>query len=151
MRDLSQAKTELLSGGYTCVIRRGQAQFTSQARGVRPLVGWYAAGQDFSGFCAADKVVGKATAFLYVLLGVRSVYALVISRSALDTLKNAGIHAEYDTLVENIINRAGDGICPFEQAVLDIAQPQLAYRAIRAKMEQMNIPLEKSPGVRGCL
>ena len=29
---------------------------------------------DLRGFCAADKVIGKATAFLYVLMGVNSVY-----------------------------------------------------------------------------
>ncbi len=141
MTDFIKAKSALLSGGYTCVLCKGECIATSRFRGVRPLVSWYESRQDFRGYSAADKVVGKATAFLYVLLGVKAVYAGIISKSALAVLENAGIYAEYGTLVENIINRAGDGICPFEQAVLDIHKPEDAYRAIRKKMEEMNIPL----------
>ncbi len=141
MTDLENAKSRLLSGGHTCVLCRGQQIYTSGLRGVKPLVIWYAAGEDFSGFCAADKVVGKATAFLYVLLGVSAVYAGVISRSALAVFEAKGIRTEYDTLVENIINRRGDGICPFEEAVLMIQKPEEAYSAIRVKMNKLNIQL----------
>jgi hypothetical protein len=87
-------------------------------RGVKPLVIWLSSGEDFHGFSAADKVIGKATAFLYVLLGVKAVYASVISEGALDVLTKNGIDTQYGCVVEHIINRAGDGICPFEQAVL---------------------------------
>lgn len=141
MTDLRIAKERLLSGTDTCVLCRGQQVFTSQFRGVKPLVAWYASDMDFSGFSAADKVVGKATAFLYVLLEVRAVYAGVISRSALEVLSCHGITAEYGCLVENIINRQGDGICPFEEAVLNIRNAEEAYGAVRAKMEQLNIRL----------
>lgn len=40
------------------------------------------------GCCAADKIVGKAAALLYVGLGVREVYASVMSRRGEETLKN---------------------------------------------------------------
>jgi hypothetical protein len=42
-------------------------------------------------------------------------------------------------LVEHIINRRGDGFCPFETAVTDIDDADTAYRAIRRKMDDMNI------------
>ncbi len=139
--DLENAKTQLLTDTYTCVLCKGGTVLTSQARGVKPLVCWYAEGQALTGFSGADKVVGKATAYLYALLGVRALYAGVISRSALAVLQAHGIHAEYGKLVENITNRRGDGICPFEEAVLDIHDPQAAYAAIRAKMAAMNITI----------
>ncbi len=141
MTDLENAKRQLLSGGYTCVLCGRSRQLTSQFRGVKPLVSWYHSGTDVSGFSAADKVVGRATAFLYVLLKVKAVYASVISRSALEVLAANGIDARYDTLVDNIINRRGDGICPFEEAVLDLQEPSQAYTAIRAKMAELNILL----------
>lgn len=139
--DLEKAKAVLSDNNYTCVLCRGENVHTSRLRGVKPLVTWYVGKTDFTGFSAADKVVGKATAFLYVLLGVRAVYAAVISRSALQVLTSSGIDAEYGSLVENIINRTGDGICPFEEAVLNIDDANDAYAAVREKMEAMKIDL----------
>ena len=139
--DLEKAKTELDAGEYTCVLALGESIYTSTFRGVRPLVSWYESGLELCGYSAADKVVGRATAFLYVMLGVKAVYARVMSRGALEVLQKNGIYAEYGTLADNIINRKGDGICPFEAAVLEINDTDAAYEAIRAKMREMNISI----------
>ncbi len=141
MCDLNRAQEALASGDYTCVLCKGDETVTSQARGVKPLVSWYVSGKDFSGFSAADKVVGRATAFLYALLRVKAVYAGIVSRSALEVLAQAGIEVRYGQAVSHIINRRGDGICPFEEAVLHIGDAQSAYRAIRSKMQELNIEL----------
>ncbi len=138
-RDIYVAKTTLQAGGYTCVLVKGEKTYTSCARGVKPLVAWHEEGMDFRGYSAADKVVGRATAFLYVRHGVMAVHAGVISRSALAILEQFSISASYDTLVDHIINRTGDGICPFEGAVLSITDPDAAYKAIQKKMEEMHI------------
>ena len=139
MSDIKRAKKMLSQGGYTCVLCRGEESLTFTLRGVRPLVELLQSGRDCRGYSAADKVVGRATAFLYVLLGVRCVFAKVISRAALSVLEAAGVCVEFETLTDNIINRAGDGICPFEAAVLDIDNAETAYSAILAKMKAMGI------------
>lgn len=141
MYDLNRAMQALSAGEYTCVLCKGEEIFTSRARGVKPLVSWYVSEKDFSGFSAADKVVGKATAFLYALLKVKAVYAAVISQGALEVLAAAGILVQYGQAVPNIINRKGDGICPFEEAVLHIQDAPSAYLAIRRKMQELNIAL----------
>jgi len=134
MTDIEKAKQTLLSGGYTCVLCRDDDMHTSTLRGVKPLVQLVESGNDFSLFSAADKVIGKATAFLYVILGVKSVYASVISVPALEVLQKHKIEISYGKLTENIINRRGDGICPFEEAVLKFDAPEDAYRAICDKL-----------------
>ena len=139
---LKKAKELLESGGYTCVLTDGTAVHTSMFRGVKPLVQFLVNGTIPSGLSAADKVVGKATAYLYVLLKVKELYSLVISEPALVVLEANGIHAEYGQLVPNIINRKGDGICPFEMAVMDITDPETAYEAILRKMQEMNITIQ---------
>ena len=139
MTDLENAKSTLSSGGYTCVHCLGDKIYTSQEGGVKPLVVFLESEERFEGYSAADKVVGRATAFLYVLLGVKNVYADVISRPALDVLESNGISASFGTAVDNIINRKGDGICPFEAAVLDLTSPDAAYKAVREKMAEMKI------------
>ena len=140
-KDLIIARERLLAGDFTCVVRKGDQEYTTQERGVKPLVRWLTLGTDLQGFSAADKVVGKATAYLYCLLGVKAVYAHVMSRAAAQVLQENGIDASQGKLVDNIINRQGTGICPFEAAVMDIRTPEAALPAIRAKMEEMHITL----------
>lgn len=141
MKDLIKAKEILLSGKYTCVLCKENEIFTSEFRGVKPLVKWYAEKTELEGFSAADKVVGKATAFLYALLGVKRVFAKVISLPAKEVLENHGIEVSFNTLVPNIINRAGDGICPFELAVQDVYDSNESYKIICLKMEEMGISI----------
>ena len=141
MNNLEKAKKLLCEGEYTCVMCSDSDTITFTDRGVKPLVSLLQGEGQFDGYSAADKVVGRATAFLYVLLGVTSVYANVISRTALSVLESANIPVTFDTLADNIINRAGDGICPFEAAVLDISDANTAYTAILDKMQQMRIEI----------
>ena len=138
--DLEQARRILESGEYTCVLCRGSQVYTATARGVKPLVDWLDSGLDLKGFSAADKVVGRATAFLYVLLGVRSVHARVMSEPAMEVLNANAISASCDRLVSGIINRRGDGPWPFENAVLGIEDPAAALCAIRRKQFSMRQP-----------
>ncbi len=139
---LEKAKELLESDGYTCVISDGTDVYTSTLRGVKPLVQFLENGTIPSGFSAADKVVGKATAYLYVLLKVKELYSQVISEPALAVLQANGIRVQYGQMVPNIINRKGDGICPFEMAVMEITDPAMAYAAILRKMQEMNITIQ---------
>ena len=136
-QDLNNARRLLAAGDYTCVLCRDENIHTATERGVKPLLNWLDSGLDLKDWSAADRVVGRATAFLYCLLGVKEVYARVMSYPAAEVLKSAGITAEAGQLVEGIINRRGTGPCPFEAAVMDIRDPQEALIAIRRKMEQM--------------
>lgn len=135
--DLTKACSLLDSGDYTCVVCLGDVVHTATERGVKPLLNWLNQGLGLKGFSAADRVVGRATAFLYVLLGVKEVYAKVMSRPAAEVLKAQGISVQAETLVDGIINRRGDGPCPFEAAVMEIQDPQEALEAIRNKLAQM--------------
>lgn len=136
-KDLKSACSLLKSGGYTCVVCREDVVHTATERGVKPLLNWVDTGLNLNGFSAADRVVGRGAAFLYCLLGVREVYAHVMSRPAAEVLEHHGIAVFSGTLVDGIINRKGTGPCPFEDAVLAIDDAQTALRAIRAKMAQM--------------
>ena len=137
MKDLTNARSLLDAGNYTCVICRGDSIYTATERGVKPLLNWLDVGLDLPGFSAADRVVGRATAFLYCLLGANAVYARVMSRPAAEVLEAHGIHWEAGQLTEGIINRKRTGPCPFEAAVMNITDAQAALSAIRAKLAQM--------------
>ena len=136
-KDLVKAKKTLLETGATCVLCRGGSRCESQLRGVLPLVELLDTGMDFSGYSAADKVVGKATAFLYCLMDVAAVYTPVISQAALEVLQGHGIHAEYDLCVPAIFNHRRDGFCPMETATKNIDNPEEALAAIRKTLEKL--------------
>lgn len=138
MTALEKAKNSLLRGEYTCVLSNGEKEVFSTKRGIKPLLEWLDTGEDFSSFYAADKVVGTATAFLYVLLKIKGVYARVISKRAVQVLKDNRVFVEYEDLVENIVNRKGDGICPFEEAVLKEVDPERAYEIIKRKGKELS-------------
>ena len=141
MKNLENAKKILKDGNFTCVLCKDGTTYTTTERGVKPLVRWLTEEPNLQGFSAADKVVGKATAYLYCLLDVKAVHSQVMSGAAARVLEENGIAASQDLLVENIINRQGTGICPFEEAVWEIHDPKNALTAIRCKMEQMHITL----------
>ena len=138
MFDLQKARSLLEKENYTCVICRGEDVILNQRRGIRPLMELLESGKDLHGYSAADKVVGKAAAFLYCLLGVKALYAGVISQPALSVLEDAGITVRYGTFVPAIRNRTGDGFCPMETAVWELSDPALAPDAIRAALQRLS-------------
>ena len=127
----------LLDEGCTCAMIKGETLLRSTRRGVAPLLEWLQSGADCRGAFAADKVVGKAAAYLYVLLNVREVYAKVLSEAAEEVFLRFGIPYTYESRVAAIRNRDGTGFCPMEQAVWDTKEPQKAYEQILQKLEEL--------------
>ena len=136
-QNLAKALEFLNSGSYTCVVCRDDTVYTATQRGVAPLLSWLETGTDLTGYSAADRVVGRGAAFLYCLLGVREVWARVMSLPALEVLRAHNIQADAELFVEGIINRTGDGPCPFEAAVMNITDAEEALKAILAKRAAM--------------
>ena len=131
------AKDILIKNGYTCVLVDGGEEHHSTLRGVKPLIDFLESGKSFEGFSAADKTVGLGAAHLYILLGVKSVWANVISTPAKALLEQNEICVFYETEVPFIINRAGDGRCPIETAVNGITDPARAYDVIIKTLENL--------------
>ena len=137
MTDVERAKALLVDSNYTVVLCRDEITHTDTRRGVAPLLALLDRGVCVTGFAAADKVVGKAAAFLYLRLGVTAVHAAVMSKPAYDLLTAHGVAATCDTLVPAIRNRAGDGYCPMEQVSLPLADPLEAEVAIRKRLAEL--------------
>lgn len=135
MKELTYLKEKL--SGHSLIILKDDTELISDERGIRPLLAHIRSGEDLRGAYAADRIVGKAAAMLYVLLRVRAVYADVMSKSAREIFDKYGIHYEYETLTENIVNRSGDDLCPMEKTVMDIAAPEDALAALKAKAAAM--------------
>lgn len=127
----------LREGNYTCAVCGDGVEYTSTLRGVQPLLRPYEEGVRFNGCAAADRVIGKAAACLYVLLEVERVYAGIVSRPAKEIFEKYGIELEYDMLFELIENRDRTGLCPMETAVINVTDPAEAPALIIAALEKL--------------
>lgn len=135
--NINKAKELLIQGNYTCVVMKENVEYVSQERGVKPLLDWIDNKVDFENAVVADKVVGKAAAFLYVLFNVSEIYANVISEPAYDILKKHNINIFYNQMVKAIRNRDNTGFCPMESSVWAVEEPKEAYNIILKTRDEL--------------
>ena len=117
---MNKAKELLLAGEYTCVVYTiTGTTLTSNDPGIKPPMRWLRENPVLlQNADVADKVIGLAAAMLFAHGGVKAVWGGIMSKAALAFLQQQGIGAEYGQLVPQIMNRAGDGLCPMEQRAL---------------------------------
>ena len=125
-------KKELLDNNYSLVASNG---YHSSERGIKPVISkmnedlYY-----FRDLIVSDKLIGKASAMLLCLSGVKEVYTVTLSKAGQEIFEKYGIPYHYDELVEYIINRKGDGMCPMEMTVKHLDDLHEAYEALNRKL-----------------
>ena len=128
---LERAKSLLKSTDSTLCVVSGDDVFTSQERGVEPLLFLLKEKKELlKGASVADKVIGKAAALLMALGEIKEVHTLIISEPAIKVFEKYNIPCYYDKKVDRIVNRTGDGLCPMETLCLDVENPQEAFDRI---------------------
>lgn len=135
MTDLQIAKKNLAEHSiYLC--KDGACLF-SDKKGISPMMDLIAEGAALTGYSAADLIVGKASALLFIKCGIKSVFAKTLSQNGKRVLEKFAVPFEYEVLTDRIINRAGTDICPMEKAVLNIDDPNEAYLALQKQLQSM--------------
>jgi iron complex outermembrane receptor protein len=128
-------KQKLIDNDYSICASNG---YTSFERGIKPVIG--PMNEDlhfFKDLIVADKLIGKASAMLLTLSGVKEVYTLVLSEAGKQIFDSYGITYGYDRLVDYIVNREGTGMCPMEMTVRDIDDLNEAFEALNRKLESL--------------
>ena len=116
---------------------RGDDIHVCRERGVKPLLKMIKSGCSLRGYAVADKVVGKAPALLYAVLGPDAVFSPVMSWTGRAVLLASGIATSYDTLVRHIQNRAKSGQCPMDSSVEGVWEPYEAVGVLMDRAKQM--------------
>lgn len=133
MTDLQIAKNNL-PGHTICLCKNGNFLY-SDKRGIAPMIGFIASGENLSDYSVADIIVGKAAALLFVKCGIKNVFAKTLSENGKEVLELYGVNYEYEVLTERIINREGTDTCPMEKAVAGTENPEEAYVILKDKMK----------------
>lgn len=129
MTDIERVK-KLLEEGASLAVVNGTRQKTMSSCKVEGLLSLAKEDDILSGGCAADKVVGKAAALIMAGSGVKEVYAAVISAGGKAVLEKYGIKYTFGRETDYIKNRDGSGMCPMEQAVMCLDEPEEAIGAL---------------------
>ena len=134
---LSEAVRKLDDDDATFVAVRGDWTFVSHERGIAPIMKLISGKEDaLRGAWVADKVIGKAAALLLCYAGIDRLYAKIISEHAIEALRNQSLSFEFGRSVPYIVNRAGNGMCPMEQLVLDLSRPDEAFLVLKEHTER---------------
>lgn len=100
--------------------------------GIAALIELLEGNEDvFRNTSVADKTVGKAAAMILVANGAQMVYGTVMSEAAREFLTANQIFFTYNSLVTNIKNKDKSDICPFEKAVADLDDANLALDVVK--------------------
>ena len=140
MTTVEQLAEVLHSGSHSLVLLHSGEIHAYDGRGVSDLLRLLdTEPQLLSGAVVADKVVGKAAAAIMLAGGVRTLYADVISRQALQLLAPAAsrVDVAYGMETDHIINRSRTGWCPMELACRDCFSAADCVARIRAKIAEM--------------
>lgn len=122
----------------SCIIQKGDQIFVEKGVGLKPLM--MHLGENplfFQGASVADKVIGKAAALLLLASEVHCVYGEIMSEAAVALLKKYKVPFAYGQKVPYIQNRTQTGLCPLEQAVLDIEDPSLAMTRVEVSIAEL--------------
>jgi hypothetical protein len=124
-------KSELQRGDNTCMVfSHNDLIFSSDKRGVAPLIDFINEKTEHGYFMLADKVIGKAAALLCIKAGIKIVYSGVISAAALEIFCENEIPVDYDCEVPVIENRTKTGLCPMEGLSKGVSSPDEMYNKI---------------------
>ena len=136
---LEQAKAALQGDITFAAILKDDTLITSEKKGIAPMMALLSADEEvLAGAVVADRVIGRAAALLMQKAGVAQAYGSVVSTHALKVFQAADLSFSYDREVDYIINRAGNGMCPMEQTVLDLSDPEEAYAALRCRLAELS-------------
>ena len=135
MSDLERAKEGLK--GHTLCLVRGDETIVHDERGIAPMMALIAEKNDLAGFSAADRVVGKAAAMLFVKAGIKELFAETVSEAAAAFLRESGVPFSFGKMTEFIVNREGTGRCPMESTVLSCLDAEEGYLLLKEKLASM--------------
>lgn len=131
-QDLEKAIS--LLPGHSLVLVKDEETLFSDLKGVAPMMSFLEKGADLKWFSAADLVIGKAAASLFVKAGIKDVYGQTMSEKAAAYLKEKGVTYSYGLLVPDILNAKRAGLCPMEDSVKDIDDPDEAHEALKQRI-----------------
>ncbi len=123
----------LLKPDKTCILMLdNHIIYESKENSVKPFVKYiYYNGQPNKKTILIDKVIGVAIANVVLYCKLTTVYAKIISKPALNLLKENQVHVYFETLVDHILRRDKTDICPMEKKMLTATSCEEGFQFLK--------------------
>jgi hypothetical protein len=134
--DLTLAKETLSKSDCSIVvIGNGKIWKKKTGEGIRPILETIdEMGGDINDSVIGDRILGKASALLCRYAKAKGVYSPQGTKTGIALLIMGRVPCQVDELIPQIMNRSGDGPCPFEKMLKDIDSPEEAYKILKEKV-----------------
>lgn len=136
VRDLKLAREVLsTSDSSIVVICYGKIWKQKKGDGIKPILEVIEEmGEDIHGSVIGDRILGRASALLCRYAKAQGVYSPQGTKTGIALLIMGGVPCQVDELIPQIMNRDGDGLCPFEKILKDVDSPEEAYKILKEKV-----------------
>lgn len=134
MKDIDIAKKMLKedSSLTMVVVKNKEIIFKSKDKGIKPMyilaTEYRSLGENAS---LADRVIGKGASILCDYVGIKEVFAELISDSGINTLNNCKIPFTMEKSCQYIKNRDKTDYCPIEKISNNIEEPILLLERLK--------------------
>lgn len=126
-KSVDSAKRKI-KAGFSLVVKRGvKTLYTSKEFGIQPLLN---VGYELRDTEVFDKIVGKAAAIVLVHYKAESVFADIISETAIEVFEKHKIKYEYNKKVPVVLNSDHTDTCPMEKLVKDVDNIEKGYKML---------------------
>lgn len=133
MNDLEKAKEIFEKENCTLVLVKGESIIKSKEHGLSKLIELIDKDEDLTDYSVCDNVCGRAASFLYVLLGVKEVYANTMAKLSIQILDRAEIKYSANAFVETLLD-SENKTDKMELAVLRSGTPLKAFEDIKKEL-----------------
>ncbi len=134
---LSEMRRRLDEGASLVIAKNGVIKSIRQGRGISPLLEAFDAGE-LRGSIVMDRVIGRAAAAICAYAGASEVHTPLAAEGAGGILSLSGGRLFADLSVPTILNRTKSGLCPMEDAVKDMDEPEAMVFEIRKTLKRIN-------------
>ena len=117
------------------LIKDDEILFSSESSGLRPLIECVKEFKDKAKDCVLhDKVIGLAAARLIVYSEmINEVFTDIASKPAVELLEKKNIKLNAESIVDNILTKDKNDICPMEKKATEIENNKLFFSEIITK------------------
>ena len=136
VRDLELARGVLsTTDSSIVVISYGKIWKKKKGDGIKPILEVIEEmGEDIHGYVIGDRILGRASALLCRYAKAQGVYSPQGTKTGIALMIMGGVPCQVDELIPQIMNRNGDGLCPFEKMLKDVDTPEEAYKILKDKV-----------------
>jgi hypothetical protein len=130
IRDIDLARNILLSENYSFVIVKDEKilRFSKEV-GIIPIIRTIEEmGNDLEGTVIGDKILGKASAFLWRYSKIRGIYSPQATKTAIAILIIGGIPCQADEMISSIVTTNSYS---YDDMLQNVESPDDAYRILK--------------------